>query len=195
MAQLIFLRVSWKKVSFSNLNSVVTSYLCAYHSPQNRALWGYASMTNAAAPVRRPNPANAEITKITKALSQWSRYVNGAIVAFVFALYAGERHIPSNSPVTQAEWHRFLWIVGSAVIALLLDQAQAMNNLIAYRRKQKDIERGYVRDVIFGKKQFSRRLSWGLFYAKLVLTVLNIVTCVILFGPIVSRWMPSQSGG
>jgi hypothetical protein len=147
-------------------------------------------MANASGTVHRQNPANKEITTDTKALSQWSRYINGAIIAFLFTLYAGEHHIPEHS-VTPGEWHWFLWIVCSAVFALLLDRAQALNNLFAHRRKQQDIEEGRVREIIFGKRELQFRLSWCLFYTKLTLTFFNVLACVLVFRPIVSRWIPS----
>jgi hypothetical protein len=147
-------------------------------------------MATASAPVHRQNPANKDITTDTRALSQWCRYINGAVIAFLFALYAGEHHIPEHT-VTPAEWHWFLRIVCSAVFFFFLDRAQALNNLFSHRRKQRDIEEGRVREVIFGKKEFQFQLSWWLFYAKLTLTFLNVLACVVVFGPIVSRWIPS----
>jgi hypothetical protein len=146
-------------------------------------------MATAAAPVHKPNPA-IEIKDITKALSQSCRYFNGAIIAFVFALFAGEKHIPSNAHVTSGEWHRFLWIACIAIFALLLDRAQAFINLAAYRLKLVHIENGWVNEIVFGKREFHYRLSWSLFYAKLGLTILNVAASIALFGPIVSRWTP-----
>jgi hypothetical protein len=149
-------------------------------------------MATAAATAHRLNPANGLITESTKVLSQSCRYINGAIVAFVLALFAGEHHIPQNAHVGTTQWHRFLWIVCSALLALLLDRAQDFNNLVAYRRRHGHIESGWVTSVVFGKREFQFRLSWWLFYSKIGLTILNVIASIALLGPIVSRWTPSS---
>lgn len=139
--------------------------------------------------VQRSNPVNKEIAADTKGLSQRTRYVNGAIVAFLFSLYVGEHHIPPMS-ITPAEWHWFLRISFGAIFALLLDGAQALNNLLAHKRKLDDLEKARAREIIFGKKELRFKLSWWLFYAKLAITCLNIAACVVVLWPIISRWMP-----
>jgi hypothetical protein len=147
-------------------------------------------MDTAATSFRRPNQGNTEITTDTKALSIWVRYVNGIVLAAVWTLFAGEHNIPARS-VAPAEWHRFLWIVCVAIGALLLDRAQAINNLIAHLRKQRHIERGLVSGIVFGRYEFQPRLSWALFYAKLILTLFNVAGCLWILGHIVARWVPN----
>ncbi|SRR5229473_5590386 len=146
-------------------------------------------MAGVPAPLRPPNPADKEITTDTRNLGVWSRYINGIILASVWTLFAGEHHIPANS-ITAADWHRFLWIVCSAILALLLDRIQAINNLLAHRRKHRDIERGLVDRIIFGEHEFQFRFSWWLFYVKVALTLLNAAGCLLIFGRIVLRWTP-----
>lgn len=135
------------------------------------------------------NPANDKITEITNGLSLWCRYVNGVILATVWGLFVGKEHLPKNTG-TLSDWHHVLWMAGGAILALILDRGQAINDLLAFKRKRESIEKGHVNRIIFGKHEFQFKLSWSLFYAKLALTLLNAAGCLLILGRVISRWTP-----
>jgi hypothetical protein len=146
-------------------------------------------MATTAVTAHQANPVNELITENTRALSEWVRYINGAIVSFLVALFAGEKHIPPGVHISATEWQRFLWIVCGALFALLLDRAQMLNNHLLYLRKHRHIEDDLIDRLLFGKKELRFRLSWWIFYKKLAVTVLNLAASIAVFAPIVSHWI------
>jgi hypothetical protein len=137
-----------------------------------------------------PTGSIPQIPEDTKKLSKWSRYINGTILAGVWGVFVGEKHLPARA-VTPQIWHLFLLsVVAPAILSVACDGAQAITNLIAYRRKQVDIDKGLVDRVIFGKHEFLFRLSWWLFDVKLGLTLLSAAGCVLILGRIIWQWNP-----
>jgi hypothetical protein len=150
----------------------------------------YPTMATTAVMAHQPNPVHQLICDNTKALTESCRYINGAIVTFLVALFAGEKHISPEVHISATEWHRFLWIVWGAIFALLLDRAQMLNNLLLAKLKNVHIDSGMIDRLVFGKKELRFRLSWWIFYTKLAVTLLNVAASIALLGPIVSRLVP-----
>jgi len=132
-----------------------------------------------------------EIPEDTKKLSKWSRYINGSLLAGLWGVFAGEKHLPAGT-VTPYVWHLFLLaVVLPAILSFAFDGAQTVNNLIALRRKLSDIEKDLVDRVIFGRHEFQFKLSWWLFDTKLGLTLLSAVNCAWILGKIIWDWNPN----
>lgn len=139
--------------------------------------------------VNNENVGYRHVVKDTKNLSTWSRRVDVAMLVGVFGLYVGEHRLPPTM-LTAGDFRISVWVLSAAVIALVLDGAQVINNLVAHRRRGIDIERGKVDEVVFGVKEFQYRFSWWLFYAKLGITSLGAFGFVLIFARVLFRLKP-----
>ncbi len=137
-----------------------------------------------------PSQPADDIARLTKTLSSWARAINLGIVTAVWLLFTSEKRVPSGI-VSSLEWHEFLWIAGSAILALAVDCGQVLADLRLKLNKLDDIEAGIADRVIIGRREPLFLWGWRLFYIKLALTLLNALASLALFTSIVPRWHPN----